>query len=73
MKHVKTFENFLNETDSWSAYSNNELAAQVIELSNEKKAAESRGKKKEAELLSKDLEEVKAELTKRKKPIPNVY
>jgi hypothetical protein len=70
MKHIQTFESFMNE--SYSSYSNNELAAYVIELSNEKKAAESRGKKKEAELLAKDLEEVKAELVKRKKPVPDV-
>jgi hypothetical protein len=70
MKHIQTFESFMNE--SYSSYSNNELTLYVIQLSNEKNAAESRGKKKEAELLAKDLEEVKAELRKRKRPIPDV-
>ena len=46
---------------------NNELAQYIINLSNEKAAAKSRGNSKEVKYLEKDIEELKKELKSRKK------
>ena len=54
-------ENYLKD------YTNNELALTVIELSKQREGAKSRGYTAIADLLAKDIEEVKAELASRKK------
>jgi len=67
MKKVKLFEEFINEQSAYKSATNNELAQHIINLSNELKSAKSHGKTREANFISKDLEEVKTELAARKK------
>ena len=55
----------LNEA-AYDSATKNELAQYIINLSNDLKAAKSRGKDKEVEYLQKDIEEVKAALAKKK-------
>jgi len=56
----------LNEDVPYKSATNNELSQYIINLSNEKVAAKSRGKTEEVEYLEKDIEEVKKELQDRK-------
>ena len=66
MKHVKTFEDFINEGKAYKKASNNELAMYIINLSNEILNAHPDNDPKHVAYVKKDLEEVKKELESRK-------
>jgi len=68
MKHVKLYEDFLNEA-KFTNYSNNELMGYIRELSKQRADAASKGQTTLLNSLHKDIEKAQKELDKRSKKL----